>query len=158
MANPIWDAGPDLALLFLCMKLVSSRPQDGIESSQNPIYLSVKRFIALLEMSGAATLMILQANVLVFWYEYGQAIYPAAWMTAGWCVRYGNLLGISGQTQATQLLGRPVRTKYPMTVVYSLTSSRVLGPKRKNAVELGGQFRLLIGDLHGPLKNYPANV
>jgi hypothetical protein len=110
MSNPIWDAGPDLALLFLCMKLVSSRPQDGIESSQNPIYLSVKRFLALLEMSGAATLMILQANVLVFWYEYGQAIYPAAWMTAGWCVRYGNLLGISGQSEATQLLGRPVRT------------------------------------------------
>lgn len=111
MANPIWDAGPDLALLFLCMKLITSRPQDGIESSQNPVYLSVKRFIALLEMSGAATLMILQANILIMWYEYGQAIYPAAWMTAGWCVRYGNLLGISGQSQATQLLGRPVRTK-----------------------------------------------
>jgi hypothetical protein len=108
MANPIWEAGPDLALLFLCMKLITSRPQDGIESSQNPIYISTKRFVALLEMSGAATLLILQANLLVMWYEYGQAIYPAAWMTAGWCVRYGNLLGISGQSQAVQLLGRPV--------------------------------------------------
>ncbi|TVY90069.1 Depudecin biosynthesis cluster-specific transcription activator [Lachnellula willkommii] len=107
MVNPIWEAGPDLALLFLCMKLIISRPQDGIESSQNPIYLAAKRFISLLEMSGAATLLILQANLLVMWYEYGQAIYPAAWMTAGWCVRYGNLLGINGQSEAVQILGRP---------------------------------------------------
>ena len=108
MVNPVWEAGPDLALLFLCMKLIISRPHDGIESSQNPIYLAAKRFISLLEMSGAATLLILQANLLVMWYEYGQAIYPTAWMTAGWCVRYGNLLGINGQSEAVQLLGRPV--------------------------------------------------
>ncbi|KAH8793261.1 hypothetical protein BGZ57DRAFT_869998 [Hyaloscypha finlandica] len=107
MVNPLWEAGPDLALLFLCMKLITSRPQDGIESSQHPIYVSAKRFIALLEATGAATLLMLQANILVAWYEYGQAIYPAAYMTAGWCVRYGNMLGISGSKHATDLLGRP---------------------------------------------------
>ncbi len=108
MANPLWEAGPDLALLFLCMKLIISRPQDGIESSQHPIYVSAKRFIALLEATGTATLLMLQANILVTWYEYGQAIYPAA-MTAGWCTRYGNMLGISGNKYATDLLGRLVR-------------------------------------------------
>ncbi|TVY81163.1 Depudecin biosynthesis cluster-specific transcription activator, partial [Lachnellula suecica] len=107
MANPLWDAGPDLALLFLCMKLIILRPQDGIESSQNPVYISAKRFVALLEMNGATTLIILQANLLVMWYEYGHSIYPAAWMTAGWCVRYGNLLGINNHAQALQILGRP---------------------------------------------------
>jgi hypothetical protein len=29
-------------------------------------------------------------------------------MTAGWCVRYGNLLGINNHSAALQLLGRPV--------------------------------------------------
>lgn len=115
MANPMWEAGPDLALLFLAMKLITSRPQDGIETSQSPIYLCAKRFIARLEMSGAATLLVLQASLLVFWYEYGQAIYPAAWMTAGWCVRYGNLIGINGQSQAMQLLGRPVCSTFIIT-------------------------------------------
>jgi hypothetical protein len=109
MANPLYDAGPDLALLFLCMKLIISRPQDGIESSQNPIYSSAKRFISLMEATGTASLLVLQANLLVTWYEYGQAIYPAAWMSAGWCVRYGNMLGINGHEEASQLLGRPVR-------------------------------------------------
>jgi len=109
MVNPLYEAGPDLALLFLCMKLIISRPQDGIESSQNPIYNSAKRFISLMEATGTASLLVLQANLLVTWYEYGQAIYPAAWMSAGWCVRYGNMLGINGHEEASQILGRPVR-------------------------------------------------
>jgi len=110
MVNPLWEAGPDLALLFLCMKLITSRPQDGIESSQNPTYTSAKRFVALLETTGTVSLILLQANILVTLFEYGQAIYPAAWMSAGWCVRYGNLLGINGRSEAAQLLGRPVRS------------------------------------------------
>lgn len=108
MSNPLWEAGPDLALLFLCMKLIISRPQDGVESPNNQIYVSAKRFLGLMEASGAVSLIVLQASLLIMWYEYGQAIYPAAWMTAGWCVRYGNLLGINGHKSATQLLGRPV--------------------------------------------------
>ncbi|CAL3973622.1 unnamed protein product [Diplocarpon coronariae] len=107
MANPMWEAGPDLALLFLCMKLITSRPQDGIESSQNAVYLSAKRFVALMEAAGTASLLVLQANLLVTWFEYGQAIYPAASLSAGWCVRYGNMLGINGSSEAAQLLGRP---------------------------------------------------
>jgi hypothetical protein len=109
MANPLWEAGPDLALLFLCMKLIISRPQEGIESSQNHLYMSAKRFLALMEATGTISLIVLQAGLLVVWFEYGQAIYPAAWMSAGWCVRYGNLLGINGHESATQLLGRPVK-------------------------------------------------
>ena len=109
MANPMWEAGPDLALLFLSMKLLISRPQDGIESSQNPIYMSAKHLISLMEATGMVSLIVLQANILVTMYEYGQAIYPAAWMSAGWCVRYGNLLGINDRPEAIQLLGQPVR-------------------------------------------------
>lgn len=114
MANPMWEGGPDLALLFLCMKLIISTPPDGLEASQNPLYLSAKRFIALLEAAGSVSLHVLQANLLVTWYEYGQAIYPAAFMSAGWCVRYGNMLGISGNSEAAELLGRAVRFTPPV--------------------------------------------
>ncbi|KAH6711553.1 hypothetical protein BKA61DRAFT_611180 [Leptodontidium sp. MPI-SDFR-AT-0119] len=106
MVNPMWEGGPDLALLFLCMKLITSTPPDGIEASQSPLYISAKRFIALLEATGSASLHVLQAGLLVTWYEYGQAIYPAAYMSAGWCVRYGNMLGINGNSEAAEILGR----------------------------------------------------
>jgi hypothetical protein len=113
MTNPLWEAGPDLALLFLCMKLIISRPQDGTESSQNPVYVSAKRFLALLEATGAVSLVVLQAALLLVWFEYGQAIYPAAWMSVGWCMRYGNLLGINNHPEAIQLLS--------LTVIYYYT-------------------------------------
>lgn len=108
MVDPMWEAGSDLALLLLGMKLVTSRPQDGIESSNSPIYASAKRFVTFMEASGIASLLVLQANLLVTWFEYGQAIYPAASMSAGWCVRYANMLGINGSEEAAQLLGQPV--------------------------------------------------
>ena len=107
-ANPSWEAGPDVACLFLAMKLLVSRPADGSEILQTPIYQSAKRFISLLEASGTTSLAVLQANILVTWYEYGHAIYPAAYMSAGWCVRYGSFLGINNYDQALQLLPRPV--------------------------------------------------
>ncbi|CZR55060.1 related to Zn(II)Cys6 transcriptional activator [Phialocephala subalpina] len=107
LRNPLFEGGPDLALLFLCMKLITSRPQDGVECSHNPIYTAAKRFVALTEASGSVSILILQANLLVTWYEYSQAIYPAAWMSAGWCLRYANMLGINGHDEASKLLGRP---------------------------------------------------
>ena len=108
MLNPLWEAGPDLALLFLCMKLMITRPQEGLESAHHSIYTAAKRFLALMEASGMTSLLVLQAYVLVATYEIGQAIYPAAWMSAGTCVRYGQLLGINGHDAAPQLIGRPV--------------------------------------------------
>jgi hypothetical protein len=109
MLNPLWEAGPDLALLFLCMKLMITRPQEGLESAHHSIYIAAKRFLGLMESSGMTSLYVLQAYVLVTLYEIGQAIYPAAWMSAGACIRYGLLLGIHGHESAAQLLGRPVR-------------------------------------------------
>lgn len=91
------------------MKLICTVPVDGVDSSQVPVYLSTKRFIAIVEASGTISLLVLQAALLVAWYEYGQAIYPAAYMTTCWCKGYGNLLGINGLSASSELLGRPVR-------------------------------------------------
>jgi hypothetical protein len=108
MLNPMWEAGPDLALLFLCMKLIITTPQDGLGNHQNPIYTASKRFIALMESNGITSLLVLQAYILVALYEIGQAIYPGAWMSVGLCVRYGLLLGINGHESVADLLGLPV--------------------------------------------------
>ncbi|KAF8851607.1 hypothetical protein BDZ45DRAFT_631464 [Acephala macrosclerotiorum] len=106
-ANPLFEGGPDLALLFLCMKLIISKPQDGVECARNPIYESAKHFANLMEATGYVSILILQANLLVALYEYSQAIYPRAWLSAGWCIRYANMLGINGHAEASKLLGRP---------------------------------------------------
>lgn len=103
-SRPTWESGPEFALLFLAMNLITTQYHDSVDINQNPVYQATKRFVSLLEAAGAASLIILQANLLVAWYEYGQAIYPAAYITSGWCVRYGNLLGINGHVEATQLL------------------------------------------------------
>ncbi|KAL5346249.1 hypothetical protein ACLOAV_008517 [Pseudogymnoascus australis] len=104
MLNPMWEAGPDLALVFLCMKLMAPRPQDDPENIYNPMYAAAKRFISYLEASGTVSLMVLQAYILVALYELGHSIYPAAWMTVGSCARYGQVLGIHDSERAPQLL------------------------------------------------------
>ncbi|KAI9744483.1 MAG: hypothetical protein M1818_002012 [Claussenomyces sp. TS43310] len=107
MVNPMWEAGPDLVLLFLCMKLVMTRPQEGFETAQNSTYMAAKRFLLLTELSGMTSLLVLQSYILTCLYEMEQAIYPGAWMTAGTCVKYGLLLGINEHPDVPKLLGRP---------------------------------------------------
>ncbi|POS88067.1 hypothetical protein EPUL_000562 [Erysiphe pulchra] len=107
LAKPQWELLPDIALLFLCIKLVISKPKDGLDCSQNELYLAAKRFINFMQSTGFISILILQANILVTLYEYGHAIYPSAWMSSGWSVRYGNLLGINGDEAAIDLLGKP---------------------------------------------------
>ncbi len=102
--NPMWEAGPDLALLFLCMKLASARPQEGVEHSHTPIYTAAKRFIATLEAAGFVSLTVLQTYLLIAIYEIGHSIYPTAWMTVGNCVRYGQLLGLHDSDRGPRLL------------------------------------------------------
>lgn len=47
-----------------------------------------------METSGNLSLRILQAGILIALYETGHAIYPAAYLSVGACVRYGIALGI----------------------------------------------------------------
>jgi hypothetical protein len=114
MVNPLWEAGPDLALLFLCMKLHVSRLAEG-ESSQTDMYMAAKRFLSLMEAGGVISPLVLQAMLMLTVYEIGQAIYPAAWMSVGMCSRYGQLLGINEPPGSSHLIGRPV--SYPLLII-----------------------------------------
>jgi len=84
--------GPDIAMLFLAMRLITSSPGN---SNTDRLYRLSKNFLASLEADGCASYLYLQALLLVALYEYSHAIYPAAWMTVGACTRYVELLGLS---------------------------------------------------------------
>lgn len=101
--------GPDLALLFLTMKLVTTTPPPELVSAADlPLYRISKQFMALLEAAGTASLLYLQAMILIALYEHGHAIFPAAWMSVGNCVRYAAMLGLPSYSEAAVVLGNCV--------------------------------------------------
>ncbi|KAL3434347.1 hypothetical protein BDV09DRAFT_169980 [Aspergillus tetrazonus] len=95
---------PDVALLLLCMKLVSEGVAED-ENKPSDRYMAAKRFCAVLECGGLLTLRSLQASLLLAVYEVGHAIYPAAALTLGRCVRHASALGLHNQ-DAPQLAGK----------------------------------------------------
>ncbi|KAI1066806.1 hypothetical protein LB506_012030 [Fusarium annulatum] len=92
MGLPVQNAGPDLAMLFLGMKLITT---PAIDITDSTLYDTAKSFLSSLESNGVVSLLCLQAMILVALYEYSHAIYPAAWMTIGSCARYADILGIT---------------------------------------------------------------
>jgi hypothetical protein len=114
MGLPLFDGGPDLAVLFLAMKLVTSKPTDGVAMGEYYLYTAAKRFLSLLESCGSISVMNLQALILVALYEYSHAIYPAAWMTVGACVKYVDLLGLPSYKSSCEILGQCVRCLDPL--------------------------------------------
>jgi hypothetical protein len=93
--NPLVSPSADTTLLLLSMKLVASPHREQMDSSKNPLYLAVKRLFLELEISGALTIQLLQAGVLISVYEYGNAIYPSAYISIGVCARYGTAVAIN---------------------------------------------------------------
>ncbi|KAF9776146.1 hypothetical protein IL306_005708 [Fusarium sp. DS 682] len=102
MGLPIQNAGPDLAMLFLGMKLITT---PAINITDSALYDTAKSFLASLESNGVVSLLCLQAMVIIALYEYSHAIYPAAWMTVGSCARYSDVLGLTAGDHA--ILGQP---------------------------------------------------
>ncbi len=116
IGTSLWEGGPDLAMLFLAMKLITSQPE-GFASPEsaveNPLYGAAKRFLALLEGSGTVSLMCLQSMILVALYEFGHAIYPAAWMSVAQCARYVDVIGIPSYRESVAMLGQCVCLAFP---------------------------------------------
>ncbi|KAH7343130.1 hypothetical protein BKA66DRAFT_479116 [Pyrenochaeta sp. MPI-SDFR-AT-0127] len=100
---PAQNPGPDLAMLFLSMKLITT-PVHTVQVDS--LYRLAKGFLTDLECHGVVSLLCLQATVLVALYEYSHAIYPGASMTIGVCTRYAELLGISCRGNDMQCLGQ----------------------------------------------------
>lgn len=103
LGTPFRDGGPDLAMLFLAMKLVTT-PHEQTGS----LYRTVRAFFRTLEDGSILSLPCLQAMILVALYEYSHSIYPAAWLTVGACSRYADIIGLSPSGRCSSAIGTNV--------------------------------------------------
>jgi hypothetical protein len=90
--NPSMQSRVDVSLLFACMRLVQTPPPDNNPRTSD--YLALKVAFVEAEIAGIATLRLLQAWILVAFYELGHAIYPSAYVSIGTCARYATALGL----------------------------------------------------------------
>jgi hypothetical protein len=102
--HPLSQPLADLALLFLCMKLITQLPPEPLRNPQTLTYFTAKQFYLEVETAGIFSIYVLQAGVLISLYELGHAIYPSAFLSIGACARYAYALGINGN--ATSQIGK----------------------------------------------------
>jgi hypothetical protein len=100
--NPLFDLRSDVALLCLCMKLITWASSDLHTDPETLLYSTAKQYLIDLEAAGVFTLQTLQSCIFIAIYELGHAIYPSAYMSVGTCARYAFALGISWKSPANQ--------------------------------------------------------
>lgn len=145
---PFQDGGPDLAVLFLAIKLATTIHSFSMELAEiNSLYAATKGFLATLEANSVVSLRCLQAMILVALYEYSHSIYPTAWMTVGACSRYASMLGLTAAGQTLRIIGphvcydqAHVGTLSIPTPSANATSNRQRGPKLKSEDVFGGRY------------------
>ncbi|KAF4854063.1 Transcription factor BOA15 [Colletotrichum siamense] len=100
----------ELALLLLCMKLVSGPAvADNIHLSATelPTYQAARRFANALEVIIPTSMRLFQSLVLIALYEIGHGICPTAYLTISLAARLGLLRGVHDRNNATQLFQTP---------------------------------------------------
>lgn len=105
--QPSFRSRPDVVLLLLALKLITTFPPAGSRSPRTALYNSTKHFY--LKVEEFSSILVLQAGVLVALYELGHGIYPAAFLSIGACARYAHALGIN--------VSRTVPTRRVLTLV-----------------------------------------
>jgi hypothetical protein len=106
LSSPSACQGAELALLLLCMKLITNIPPGDSLSAQNTLYLTAKTFFTVVESSALMTVQLVQAALLLCAYEVGHGIYPAAFLSAGHCARLAYALGLHDRKGAPQMIKR----------------------------------------------------
>lgn len=89
------DAPADFAALCLCIRLVLQQPSQQITSMQSVLYMTAKGVITLLESTNYVSIEILQARLLVYFYEIGHGISPANAISIGACARLARVIGLN---------------------------------------------------------------
>ncbi|KAE9368102.1 hypothetical protein N431DRAFT_494935 [Stipitochalara longipes BDJ] len=100
LLRPLSQPRADVALLLLCMKLITWTSSEAMEDPHSPLYFAAKRFLLEIESTGILTLQAAQACVLLTLYELGHAIYPSAYISVGACTRYVMALGLNGKASS----------------------------------------------------------
>lgn len=91
---PLENTSADLALLCLCMQIVGERLPQALQNPQTSFYLSVKEYYFQVESAGFLSVQLLQAGVILAVYEFGHAIFPAAYITIGRCAKISHAIGV----------------------------------------------------------------
>ncbi|KAI9726662.1 MAG: hypothetical protein M1834_008975 [Cirrosporium novae-zelandiae] len=136
MSNPTREPGPDMILLFLCMKLVTTYLPLDEQDTRIPLYWTTKQYFSIVESSGVFSVRIVQATLLIAIYEIGHCIYPAAYLTVGAAARLGHAIGLHDRKNAPQMLKRPIswteyeearRTWWGVVILERYVNSGALG-------------------------------
>lgn len=106
LANPTAEPGADLALLFLCMRLITQVPPKS-QSAQDAVYWTAKSFFAMVESNALMSVQLIQSALLLAAYEIFHGIYPAAYLTTGHCARLVYAFGLHDRKNAPQMIRRP---------------------------------------------------
>lgn len=99
LLSPFTHRGADLTLLFACVKLVCSIPED--DNACTGAYITIKSAFLEAEILGLFSLRVAQAWILLCIYEVGHAMYPSAYMSIGACAKYAAALGLNGKDVIT---------------------------------------------------------
>jgi hypothetical protein len=92
--NPLVKPCADAALLLLSMTLATLHHSGDMQMSNTPEYLAAKRFQTSVGTSAICNIQFLQASILMCLYEFGHAIYPAAYYSIASAARYGIAFGM----------------------------------------------------------------
>ncbi|OAA66938.1 Transcription factor [Niveomyces insectorum RCEF 264] len=92
LLNPLLPLRVDAVFLCLCMQLVSQPPET--ESPWTPQYRAATRFFTDVQAAGVLSMESLQGCILLATYEMGHAMYPAAEVSIGTCLKCALVLGM----------------------------------------------------------------
>lgn len=96
-----------LALLLLCMKLVTTTPSYQQDAITSLLYQAVRDLSARVESACLISLELIQANILLSMYEMAHGIYPAGFLSIGRAARLCTIVGLHDRMRAPQLFKEP---------------------------------------------------
>lgn len=111
------NVDPALVLLMLVIRLLSTTASEGV-SVTSELYAQVKRCYSFVETLGIITPRVLQAALLIAYWEIGSGVYPAAYLSVGLCARIGHALGIHSRRKAPQM--------YPISGQDTISNQKML--------------------------------
>jgi hypothetical protein len=94
LKSPTAEQGTELALLLLCMRLITQIPSGDLRSAQNTLYLTAKTFFTVVESNALMECNWSSRCCCLARIEVEHGIYPAAFLSAGHCARLVYALGL----------------------------------------------------------------
>lgn len=95
LATVFADPQADYIVLCLAIHLLLQQPAEGEKSMVSESYVMIKSFISMLESTGFWSLEVVQARLLVVFYELGHGIQDGASISIASCARSARLLGLN---------------------------------------------------------------